>query len=177
MTILIMMEPLAAAHIILSSLIGAPLLYAGVSKVMEGSRFRAALAQYRLPVPASTGVVAAIAGVELTLGAVGLLAPVAATAIVTALGYLLLASALERARRLGAIGECGCFGALAASIDRAGVLRNLAFAVLAMAVAVARGTGLLPAYDVLLGVWSVIAIALAAAACDTALAVRASMQR
>jgi hypothetical protein len=176
MTILITMYSLVAS-VALGAVIAAPVVYASVTKFMDVTRFRAALALYRLPFPASRGVVLAVATAELALGVTVLVGPGPSSAAVAALGYALLAGVLERARRLGATGECGCFGALPASIDLGGVLRNAVFAALSAAIAAARWHGLLPMYDPMWGVWCVIAIALVAATCDTALAVRGSVQR
>ena len=178
MTILVSMDQLTTImHLALTSLVVAPLLYAGVSKVMDPTRFRLALTQYRVRLPGRGAVVHLIACVELTLGGIVLVIPVAGSAVVAALGYLLLAGVLERARRLGAKGDCGCFGSLPASIDRVGVARNVGFAIVAAIIASARWLRLLPPYEPVVGVWCAIGIALAAATCDTALAVRGSMQR
>jgi hypothetical protein len=160
-------------HLAVAAAVGAPLIYAGTSKMLDGSRFIGTIPKFRLAVLPPTGAsVLAVAATELAAGAWIILSPVAASALLAALVYVALTALMARARLMGASGDCGCFGALGGQIDTGALLRNLGFALAALALAYARANALAVDYELRAGLIGLVILALGSASVETVLDVR-----
>ena len=164
----------ASAHLGLGLIAVAPLAYAGVSKLLDPQRFARVLPAFGLPVPAAAVSASVLGACEFAIALSVVLLAAWPTAAALSLAYIAFAVALERAHRRGAAGDCGCFGALRATISRAAVGRNLALAALALLLTVVRATSLLDTYELGLAMGAVVALGLGSASLDTALSVRAA---
>lgn len=153
-------------------LLATPLIYAAVAKIMAPAAFAAALPRLRIPLPQSRRGSWAVATLELTLAGTLLVMVRWESTATVALAYAAFAVIVERARRSGASGDCGCLGSLPSHIDAAAVIRNTGLALVATLFAVARWSGFFPAYDSSTALIGALSIFLAAAVLDTFLAVR-----
>lgn len=167
------MRVAAITQLVLAGLAAGPLLYAGVSKLLGSESATEGLRRLQLRIPARKSSVVILGVVECTVGTVTITLsdewiPAAACVVL----YLLFAAVLERARRAGAEGDCGCFGALSAKIDAAAVVRNVLFAAIAIALLGARISSAGLGYDQWLGVAASVLVALASGVIDTLVTIR-----
>lgn len=162
-----------AVHLILALLIAAPLVFAGITKLLGPTRFAAAIPSFGLGfVPASPSAARLVGLVEFTQGAVLFLVPSHTTALTTTLLYLLLGWLMWRAVRRGASGDCGCFGAIPGRIDRWSVVRNVILAVAAAGLVSGRYGQHLERYELAVAAPLLIAITVGFALTDTVIEVR-----
>jgi hypothetical protein len=163
----------AALHFAIGLIVGAPLLYAAASKLLDPSRFAKAIPRFGLGFLAPEPTRARLVGVlELACGAGLLAVPLPVTGVTTGLLYLGFAALLFRARLRGTTGECGCFGALASRIDAASIVRNLVLALGSFSVAYLRESGQLVPYEPGLAAALVAVFTVGAATTDTILEIR-----
>jgi hypothetical protein len=135
------------AHGTLVMIVAAPLFYAAVTKFLTPDLFVGSLAQLRLQLPNRPSTARAVGTIEFTLASAILLSTGWASALAVSCMYVVFAAVLMRARRLGAGGDCGCFGALPTEINTQAILRNLVLAGAAGAIALARWNNALPNYS------------------------------
>lgn len=168
-----MFGDLAGLHLAVAILLSAPLLYAAVSKLLDPSRFVAAIPRFGLGFLSPSAHSARLVGLlELAGGAAPVILPVPTACIVAGLVYGVFSVLLLRARLLGASGDCGCFGAIAGGIDGGAVVRNGILALGSFVVAYARNNDLLASYDLSSAALTLVAVTLASATTDTLLEVR-----
>ena len=161
-------------HLVLALGIALPLMYAGATKLVEPAHFVRALPRYNLGILApQTSSAVLVATFELAIAGSLMILPSPFTAISGAAFYMVFAGVLLRARLAGARGDCGCFGALAGEINATAIARNVVWALLALALAFARGMTLLPAYDLKSAVAVFTSAIVLGAAADTLLRLRA----
>lgn len=160
------------AHFFLSLIVAAPLVYAGVAKLMDPSHFVSGLPLLRLEVPAVQRSGRLVGLIELAIGAGVLLIPSWEAATLSALTYSAFALVLGRALRGGAQGDCGCFGALPNRIDTVSVARNLMLAAGALFLAAGRLVDVFGTYEMSNAVAAAVSLLLVSAALDTLLSVR-----
>lgn len=167
------MSVLALVHLAIAACIAGPLLYAATSKLIDPSRFAAAIPRFglglRKPSPRAGRLVGLI---ELAAGTAIVVVPLSLSAVVVVLLYAVFVCVLARALAIGSHGDCGCFGALPGGIDLRAVARNAALLVMSFALVYVRLNELLPAYDQRTAALVVVAITLGSAATDTILEVR-----
>jgi hypothetical protein len=96
------------------------------------------------------------------------------SAVVTGAIYLFFAVLTGRARLRGSSGDCGCFGALPASIDNVAVIRSAVFAALCACLAYARLNAWLPTYEVGAAAILFVLVTLGGAALQIVLEIRLS---
>lgn len=113
---------------------GALLVVSGIAKLRDGDGGRAVLAALRLP----PGAVVAVAAAEVALGASAVVEPRPPVAAAVSGLYLLFALVVERLRRLGTLGSCGCLGSRSAPPSRVHVALDV---MLAAGAAAAAATG------------------------------------
>jgi hypothetical protein len=163
----------AGIHCGLALLLALPLLYAAASKLLDPYRFVTAIPQFGFTALAARASTARIVGVlEGLVGGALVATPVAGSAIVAGVLYLTFSGVLQRARLNGAVGECGCFGALSGRIDAISIGRNLALALTCFGLAYVRGVGILGTYASGLAAVLVVTVVVASAAADTVLELR-----
>jgi methylamine utilization protein MauE len=109
---------------------------------------------------------------ELVVGAGTLLVVRWESAAACTATYLAFGLIMRRARRLGADGDCGCFGSLPSRIDDFAVLRNIGLGLAALAIAFGRGLSLLPNYEVSTAIAAAVLLLVGGAALDTLVFVR-----
>lgn len=138
----------ATAHLVLAALLAAPLIYAATSKIMDPRPFLNALPRLHTGLPARHTTATLVGSLEAVTG-IGLLVVSSwlTAAAATAL-YLAFAVVIERARRLGSVGDCGCFGTLRSRVDLNATLRNVSLCAVSGLITVARGVGALHMYPV-----------------------------
>jgi hypothetical protein len=172
-----LLEAPTAVHVTAALIASGPLLYAALSKLLAPDRFSLALPTFGLGLPQRPSTSVAIGLAELGIGIANVLVPSWQSAACLSLFYLAFGVVIERARRRGASGDCGCFGALPARIDRVAVVRNLGFALAAATLAVGRAVGVLVSYEPASAAAATVGLVLASAALDTYLSIRVSAQR
>lgn len=164
-------------HLGLTMAAAAPLLYASVSKLLAPERFALALPAFRVALPARPLSATAIGVAELGVAATALLIPQWPSAALLMTAYLGFAFLLARARRNGAVGDCGCFGALPTRIDGLAITRNVGLGFAAAAITAGRAIDMLGAYSAAFAVASSVALVLLSVAADTALTIRVATKR
>ena len=143
------MDVVALAHIGPGLIVASPLIYAGVTKLLEPSRFVSAMPRYFLPVfiTRDRRAARAVGLFELGVAASTLVVAAATTAALLALTYLVLTIAVARAWGRGSRGDCGCFGSAGGEIGIAAVVRNAMLSAGCTALALARAAGFAGNYD------------------------------
>lgn len=164
-------------HAVAALTVAAPLTYAGISKLMSPSAFLAALPRLRLDALNRSETATAVGLAELATAAALLLVIRWESAAAAGATYVAFAVIVDRARRLGASGDCGCFGSVQSRIGAPAVVRNGVLALGAAALALGRALGLFPAYDVSSALVLGVLILLASAGLDTFLFVRRALER
>jgi hypothetical protein len=159
-------------HLLLACASGAPLVFAAIAKLTAPTTFLVALPRLHLGLPSTARTVNAVGAVEIVGGAALLVAERWESAAACGVAYGGFAILIERARRSGAAGDCGCFGALPSRIDARAVWRNLGLGALALALAIGRATGALPNYGLGTALLVGVGMLLSTAALDTVLVVR-----
>ncbi len=162
-------------HLVGGIVVGAPLVYAGASKILEPAGFAQALPKFGLWWRVPDAPTARAIGLgEVTLGAAVVLLPSAASAAVITCVYAVFAGLVARALSRGHQGDCGCFGAIRSDLGVPAVVRNAGFAAASAGLAALRADGLAPAYD--LGTAGLVTaiLVVGSTALDTYLVVRRS---
>lgn len=167
----------AGAHLLAVVLVAAPLVYAAMGKLSAPSEFLMALPRLHVNLPPRPASAATVGVVELAIGAALLLVVRWESAVVCGVAYLALGAVVARARRLGASGDCGCFGALPSKIDGPSVLRNIGLGMATLVIGLGRGLGMLSGYDTSIALAASVSMVLGAAAVDTLLFVRPRLRR
>ena len=165
-----------AVHLLAVVVVAAPLIYAAVSKLMAPSAFLIGLPQFRLNLPTVPAMATTVGLFELAIGEALILVAAWESAVLCALAYFGFGLVVERARRLGASGDCGCFGTLASRIDGLAALRNVGLGLAALLIAFTRGSGVLPSYDESGALLVAVTTLLTAAALDTLVSVRRTLR-
>lgn len=161
----------------LAALVSAPLLYAGVSKLLAPEKFLAGLHRLRLPIPSRTSSAVAIGLAECVVAVANIILSLWILALACLSLYLIFAAVLERARRAGVLGDCGCFGAIATAIDITAVARNGLFACVALVLLAVRVSGVSASYDSSVTIAMSVALLLGAAVIDTLFTLRSPTVR
>lgn len=143
-----------------------------MSKILAPEVFVAGLSQLRLPISPRPAMAAVVGGVELSIACAVILLTTWPSALFCSLAYAAFAAIVERARRSGSVGDCGCFGSFKSQIDGLAVLRNISFALVALFLAIERLTTSLIGYEMATGIATSVFLTLASAVVDTLIAVR-----
>lgn len=170
-------DAVVVGHLVAVVFVAAPLVYAAISKLMAPSAFLMALPQFHSDLPARPATARAVGLFELAAAGALILMVRWESAVVCTVAYVAFGLVVERARRLGASGDCGCFGSLESRIDGLAVVRNIALGLAALLIAFGRGMGLLPNYDASTALPVALSTLLAAAALDTFVSVRRTIRR
>jgi hypothetical protein len=160
------LESTAIPHLAASLLTVIPLVYAAVAKALGPTESSDGLRRLGVNVPPPV-----IAAAESLIASTLVLINRWETALLLAATYAIFTLVLERARRRGVAGDCGCFGRLGGRINTLAVLRNAALVVGALALAAARRSGSAEDYELLSGVVSLAMLAVASGVIDTFLVV------
>ena len=165
-------------HLVCAVVVSAPLLYAGLAKMLDPTHFALALPRFGLsdlpPTERTSWTVGMgeVAAAACVLARADWIGVVPATA-----GYVAFALLMLRAVRSGAAGECGCLGALPGRIDAWAIARNALFVVATAILGIARQQGLLAEYDTRSWILTIIFLTLMLAALEIALEIRRAAAR
>ena len=168
---------LQVAHLVATCAVAGPLVYAAVAKLLSPAGFSVALPQYRLSLPSRPATAQAVGLLELVVAGALIAVVRWESAALCAGAYLGFAFVVERARRLGASGDCGCFGSLASRIDRGAVLRNVGLGIAAGLISLGRALSQLPEYGASAGLVAAVMLLLGTAVLDTVVTVRRTLGR
>jgi hypothetical protein len=160
-------------HLGIGLVLTAPLLYAAASKLLNPAPFTKALPLFSIPFLTPGRLSARTVGAaELAAGVTAVALPVPITSASACALYAVFGVVLMRARRMGASGDCGCFGALPAGINGQAIARNVVLAAGSLGLTYLRSAGLVGAYDLGSAMVLVIVLILASATTDTLLEIR-----
>lgn len=162
-----------ALHLVFAAMTSGPLLYAGISKLLDPQPFMTAVPSYQLPFLHGNAATTRAVGIcELGLGCASLLVQAPVTAVALMLVYAGLTIIVLRAWRRGARGDCGCFGALSSDFSMWGVSRNVALLLASLVLFAVRLTETLPGYELGTAAATGVGLTFAAAAAETLAQVR-----